>query len=235
MPVFDEAACIEQTLREVREVLERMPGKRVELIAVDDGSGDDTPRLLRAAAAQWPALRVLRQEPNAGQSRAFRSGFDAARGAVIVTLDADGQNDPADIPALLERLATCDCCCGYRHTRRDTWAKRAGSRLANRVRNLVLGEAIIDTGCSLKAFRAELTRELGAWDGMHRFLPALFAMQGARIEQVPVNHRPRAGGRSKYTNLGRLKKTVADLLGVCWLRSRHRPCTVRELSADAVH
>ena len=138
-------------------------------------------------------------------------------------MDADGQNDPSDIPALVAKLDSCDLCCGYRVRRRDTWSKRFGSRLANAVRNRFLHEKIRDTGCTLKAFRADFARALPMqFRGMHRFLPALLAMGGARIEEIPVNHRPRAAGQSKYTNWGRLKETLWDLWAVRWMQKRHR-------------
>lgn len=220
LPVYNEAACIERTLRELIETLSGCD-RPWEIVAVDDGSGDETPVILDRMAAEVSGLRIVRLRRNAGQSAAMSVGFRAAAGDVLVTMDADGQNDPADIPRLLEALSSCDCCCGYRRERRDSWSKRWGSRLANRIRNRVLREDIIDTGCTLKAFKAELVEGLWAWNGMHRFLPSLFAMRGARIRQIPVHHRPRAAGVSKYTNLGRLKTTLADLLAVRWMRKRN--------------
>ena len=229
LPVYQEEACIEPVLRELLAVLrDRLDGRGFEVLAVDDGSRDGTPALLRSLRAEFPELRVLTLARNAGQSAAFGAGFHAARADVLVTLDADGQNDPADIPALLAALEGCDAVCGIRARRRDTWSKRLGSRLANRVRNAVLREEVADTGCALKAFRRALVADLPVWNGMHRFFPTWFAFQGAVIRQIPVNHRPRRAGTSKYTNLGRLWRTLRDLRGMAWLRSRMVRYEVRE-------
>jgi dolichol-phosphate mannosyltransferase len=173
---------------------------------------------------------LIQLTPNSGQSAAFGVGFQYAKHPIIVTMDADGQNDPADIPLLLDGLEDADVCCGYRHNRQDTASKRLASRIGNRIRNAFLGSDIIDTGCSLKAFRADFVRHLTMHDGMHRFLPNLCAMQGARINQIPVNHRPRTSGVSKYTNFGRLLKTVPDLLAVRWMKTRTRRFQSKEIS-----
>ena len=225
VPVYNEEAVVEATLRETAGVLRQTPF-RFEILAIDDGSADATPWRLQLLRKEIAELRILTLRPNSGQSAAFGAGFRHARGAIIVTMDADGQNDPADIPQLVDALREADACCGYRAVRRDTLGKRWGSWIANRVRNLALGEAVVDTGCSLKAFRAELVQDVQMWRGMHRFLPSIFLMQGARLKQVPVHHRPRAGGRSKYTNWGRLKETIWDLWAVRWMKKRHRPFRV---------
>ena len=228
LPVFNEEDCIAAVVREVADALRRL-GRPFEIIAVDDGSTDGTAARLRALRADLPELRLLRLAANSGQSAALGAGFRAARGGIFVTLDADGQNDPADIPALVARLDSCDLCCGYRVSRQDTWSKRLGSRLANAVRNRALRERIRDTGCTLKAFRSEWADALPMqFRGMHRFLPALMAMAGARIAELPVNHRPRAAGRSKYTNWGRLKETLWDLQAVRWMQKRHRSIRAEE-------
>ncbi len=229
LPVYNEAECIVGVLDELFGVLNALHAIRHEVIAVDDGSIDATPALLRQAACRHAALRILRLEPNAGQSAAMGAAFRAARGAIVVTLDADGQNDPADIPRLLESLKDCDVCCGHRRNRRDTAAKRIGSRLANRFRRRVLNDDIIDTGCTLKAFRTWVVRDLTMWQGMHRFLPLLARMRGARINQIAVNHRPRAGGVSKYTNFSRLCQTIWDLWAVRWMQKRNPRFTVTEV------
>lgn len=229
IPVFNEEACIEGTVRELMGVLAGLP-ETAEVLAVDDGSADRTPDLLSALQSEFPCLRVLRLDANSGQSAALGAGFRYARGERIVTMDADGQNDPADIPALLGGLGEADVCCGYRRVRRDSAAKRLGSRLANTVRRAVLRDEAVDTGCTLKAFKAWTVRDLPMdLKGMHRFLPALVRMRGARVAQKPVRHRPRAGGRSKYTNLGRLGRTIADLWAVRWMQKRHVGGDVREL------
>ena len=225
VPVFNEAECVSGVLAELAEALTRGLPAPFEIIVVDDGSSDNTLELARACAARFPGVfRILRHTQNVGQSFAFHTGFRAARGATVVTLDGDGQNVPDDIPRVVaaHREKGCDCCCGYRAQRKDTFWKRLGSRMANGVRNRVLGEAIIDTGCSVKAFKREYVQGLQAWNGMHRFFASLVMMQGGRVEQIPVSHRPRAAGKSKYTNWARLKKTVFDLRAVKWLKSRSK-------------
>jgi glycosyltransferase involved in cell wall biosynthesis len=220
MPAFNEADSIERVVVEVAEAVGIDVTRSYELLVIDDGSTDDTPGILRQLQARIHPLRVLTLAVNSGQSAAFAAGFDHARGRMFVTMDADGQNDPADIPRLLEHMETHGCCCGYRESRQDRWSRRVGSRLANAVRNWALGESIIDTGCSLKAVHAPYARGLQAWHGMHRFFPTLFGMRGASIHQIPVHHRPRLAGRSKYTNWGRLQRTIWDLMAVRWLKSR---------------
>ena len=228
LPAYNEEACIEAVVREAAAVLLGL-GRPFEILVVDDGSTDATPARLKALRAELPELRLLRLLKNSGQSAALGAAFRAARGEIFITLDADGQNDPADIPTLVARLDSCDLCCGYRAKRQDTWSKRYGSRLANFVRNRTLRETIRDTGCTLKAFRAEWARPLPMqFRGLHRFLPALMAMAGARIEETPVNHRPRAAGQSKYTNWGRLKETLWDLYAVRWMQKRYRAIRTEE-------
>lgn len=220
LPVYNEALCIREVLEEILQT----PGlKEAEVIAVNDGSTDGTLELLQQAAAAEPRIRVVDLGNNCGQSIAFLAGFRAARAEVLVTMDADGQNDPADIPRLLQELEGKDCVLGYRENRKDTWSKRWGSRIANAVRSRILRDGVRDTGCAVKVFRASLARDLVPWNGIHRFFPAFFLMEGAVLHQVPVNHRPRSAGTSKYTNLGRLKRTIRDLFGVRWLQSRYVP------------
>ena len=228
LPVYNEQECIQPVLRELDRVLQTL-GQSYEIIAVDDGSTDQTPAILARLKSEWPHLRILRLSLNSGQSAAMGAGFQMARGKILITLDADGQNDPAEIPRLLRELEHADVCCGYRLNRQDTAAKRYGSRLANAIRNSTLKENIIDTGCTLKAFKSEFVRNLPMeLKGMHRFLPALVRMRGARIAQIGVRHRSRSAGQSKYTNLKRLRETVGDLRAVCWMQSRFKQFTVEE-------
>ncbi len=204
----------------------------VELIFVDDGSADDTAARLARLRRGEPRLRLLRHDRRAGQSAAIRSGVKAARAAWIVTLDGDGQNDPADIPRLVAAAAEAPhppvLVGGLRTRRHDRWSRRAGSRLANAVRGRMLGDRCPDTGCSLKLFRRDPFLELPYFDGMHRFLPALFALGGEPVLYLPVNHRPRLHGRTKYGNLRRGLVGIVDLLGVRWLQSRTAAVDARE-------
>lgn len=222
IPVYNEELSIGPVLDEVIEVMKHQPHP-YEVLVVDDGSTDTTAAILKDFSQRYPVARVFTIIPNSGQSAAFGVGFAECRHALVVLMDGDGQNDPHDIPMLLAALSDCDACCGYRATRRDTLSKRLGSRIANRVRQYFLHDGIRDTGCSLKAVKVEFLRNIPMqFRGMHRFLPALWLMQGARIKQRPVAHRPRAAGHSKYTNLGRLKETIWDLWAVRWMQKRHR-------------
>lgn len=229
IPAYNEDASLAAIVRETACVLHGL-GRSFEILVVDDGSSDWTPRCLNDLGVEVAELRAVRLADNSGQSAALAAAFLHARGRIFVILDADGQNDPSDIPALVARLDSCDLCCGYRAQRRDTWSKRWGSRLANAVRNRVLHDHIRDTGCSLKAFHAQWACYLPMqYRGMHRFIPALLAMVGARIEEIPVHHRPRTAGQSKYTNIGRLKETLRDLWAVHWMQTRCRPLQTEPL------
>ena len=228
VPVKDEAGNVGPLAREIAAAL---AAEAHEIIFVDDGSGDATPTELKALKAEIPTLRVLRHARNLGQSRAIRSGVMAARGAVIATLDGDGQNDPADIPKLLVLLRSdpgLAMVSGVRVKRRDKASRKLASRLGNGLRNAMLGDGASDTGCGLKAFHREMFLGLPYFDHMHRFLIALTQREGGRVAYVPVNHRPRLQGASKYTNFGRLLVSVQDLLGVRWLQRRHRGITRTE-------
>lgn len=222
VPVYNEAECVAPLCAELYAVLPGL-GRSFEVILVDDGSSDDTPELLAAEKQRRDSLRVLRLRKNCGQSAALSCGFDHARGQVVITLDADLQNDPADIPLLLAKLDSgeCDAVCGWRQKRRDTWLRRASSKIANGVRNKLSGETISDTGCSLKAYKTEFLRKIKMFKGMHRFLPTLLKMEGARVVEVPVGHRPRHAGEAKYGVWNRVFKSFRDLLAVRWMKRRH--------------
>jgi len=223
VPVFDEQGAAPALAREIATAF---AGEAFEILFVDDASGDATRAALTVLQTEIPQLRVLAHRRNAGQSRAIRTGVLAARGQVIVTLDGDGQNDPADAPglarALLAAPAGLGLIGGERRKRQDSAAKRWASRWANGVRRRLLDDQAVDTGCGLKAFRREAFLRLPYFDHLHRYLPALMLREGYGVAFRPVNHRPRRSGRSKYTNLGRLWAAVSDLLGVMWLRSRSR-------------
>jgi dolichol-phosphate mannosyltransferase len=219
IPAYNEAPNVEPCYRELLSVLEPMGGP-FEVIVVDDGSTDETFGVLARIADADPRLRVLRFKRNAGQTAALVAGFQAARGDVVVTMDADLQNDPRDIPALLAALPGCDAVCGWRVDRRDPWSKRIASRVANAVRRRLTGDGVHDTGCMLKAFRRAALAHLPPFRNMHRFLPALLQQAGFRVVEVPVRHRPRRAGQSKYGNWGRLWAGLADLWAVRWMARR---------------
>jgi len=223
VPVYDEEGAAPGLAREIAAAF---AGRAYELIFVDDASRDGVFAALQALAAEIPALRLVRHARNAGQSRAIRTGVAAARAQIVVTLDGDGQNDPADAPRLADLLAagppSLGLVGGLRVRRRDSAARRAASRIANGVRRRLLDDAAADTGCGLKAFRREAFLKLPYFDHMHRFLPALMLREGYEVRFEPVGHRPRRAGRSKYTNLGRLRASLLDLVGVVWLNRRAR-------------
>ncbi len=229
IPVFNEVECLPALLAEIRAALAAIPCP-YEVVLVDDGSSDGSSELLDREAAADPRLVPVHFVRNAGQTAAFAAGFEAARGRVIVTLDADGQNPPAEIPKLLDALVPgVDVVAGYRATRRDTAWRRLQSRIANRVRNRLSGETIRDTGCSLKAFEAHYLKRIPLFTGMHRFLPTLCRMAGAtRVVEVPVAHRERQGGVSKYGMWNRAFRAFVDLMAVRWMQKRWLRYEVRK-------
>jgi dolichol-phosphate mannosyltransferase len=236
VPVFNEAGNLLPLLEEIHATLETHGD--FEVIFVDDGSIDETPALLTAALADHARLRVLRHARRSGQSAALRSGVEAARGDWIVTLDGDGQNDPADIPVLLRQVREQGLTghwllAGWRTRRQDSGLKRLSSRLANGLRRRLLRDATPDTGCGLKLFPRATFLALPWFDHMHRFLPALVLCAGGRVISVPVSHRPRREGRSKYGVHNRLWVGLVDLCGVLWLQRRMRRVEVTELTARA--
>lgn len=219
VPVRNEAGNILPLIAEIRTALS---GRAFEIVYVDDGSTDASWAELAAAAAGG-GLHALRHRASCGQSAAIATGVRAARGRWIATLDGDGQNDPADIPALLGRAEAAGdavLVVGHRVSRKDSGVKRLSSRFANRLRAFLLGDATPDTGCGLKVFSRALFMELPRFDHMHRYLPALALRAGARVESVPVNHRPRLRGRSNYGVFDRLWVGLFDLVGVYWLMRR---------------
>ncbi len=231
VPVKDEADNI---LPLVGEIDAALTGRIAhEIVYVDDGSHDATRERLSEARARFPQLRVLRHAESCGQSAAIATGIRAARAPWIATLDGDGQNDPADIPALVARAREAGepvLVAGQRVKRRDSGLKRISSRLANRVRDWLLKDGVPDTGCGLKVFRRDDFLDLPYFDHIHRFLPALMIRLGRRVVLVPVNHRPRTRGTSKYGVLNRVFVGITDILGVRWLQRRHRrPSAVSEV------
>ncbi|MDB5427473.1 MAG: glycosyl transferase [Phenylobacterium sp.] len=223
VPVFDEEGAAPALAREIAAAFK---GRSYEMVFVDDASRDGTRAALKALSGEIPQLRVLAHRKNSGQSRAVRSGILGARGAIIVTLDGDGQNDPADAPRLVDALRAgppeLALVGGERVKRQDSYAKKVASRIGNGVRKRLLKDTANDTGCGLKAFRREAFLRLPYFDHIHRYLPALMQREGYLTAFRPVNHRHRQTGASKYTNLGRLWASLSDLFGVIWLQSRAR-------------
>jgi glycosyltransferase involved in cell wall biosynthesis len=219
VPVFNEEESIPILAREIAASLDPL-GLPYEVLWVDDGSTDRGPEVLRGLAAADPRARVLRLATNSGQSAAMAAGFRYARGEMLATLDADLQNDPADLPRLLAALDGCDVVCGVRARRRDSWVRRVSSRLANAVRNRATGEAVTDVGCTLRVYRRDLVTAVPMFTGMHRFLPTLLRLAGARVRELPVHHRPRLHGVAKYGIHNRLWRGIVDLMAVRWMQRR---------------
>jgi len=229
IPVRDEGAAIVALAAEIAQVFAALD-LSWEAVWVDDGSRDSTRVLLRGLACPQ---RFIAFEHSCGQSAALLAGVLAARGEWIAMLDGDGQNDPADLPRLLSkaRAESFDLINGIRSHRHDGWLRRLSSHIANRVRTWITGPSVSDTGCSTRMVRRAALLTLPRFDGMHRFLPTLVRMQGGRVGELSVNHRPRVGGRSKYGVFNRLFRGVRDLLGVRWLMVRQRPWHVVEESS----
>ncbi len=234
VPVKNEAPNVLPLIAEIESAL---TGRfAFEIVYVDDGSTDQTPTVLTQALAAHPTLRVFRHRTSCGQSQAIATGVRMARAGLIATLDGDGQNDPADIPALIEQWQSAEpsvqsglMIAGWRTKRKDTWARRLASRFANGLRARALGDNTPDTGCGTKLFPRDLFLDLPRFDHMHRYLPALVLRAGGTVRSVPVNHRPRREGHSNYGNLGRALVGLPDLLGVMWLMRRSRNPHVESL------
>lgn len=219
IPVYNEEENLPVLAAEIGEALEP-GGLSYEVIYVDDGSTDGSLDVLRRLASEDPRVRILKLSRNSGQSAALDAGFRLARGEVLATLDADLQNDPADIPRLLEVLPRCDVVCGVRRKRRDSWVRRISSRIANGVRNRLTHESVTDVGCTLRVYRRESVERIFMFTGMHRFLPTLLKLAGAEVLELPVNHRPRLHGVPKYNIRNRIWKALTDLFAVRWMQKR---------------
>jgi len=220
LPVYNERDNLEPLLTELAEVMAAI-GAPFEVLVVDDGSTDGGPAEVERLRARWPWLRLIRHRFNAGQSAAFLTGFARARGEIVITLDADGQNDPHDLPAMLARLeAGVDAVCGVREKRQDPWIRRVSSRIANAFRNLVTGDRVADAGCALRVMRRAALQEVVPFNGLHRFLPTVLRYQGYEVVEMPVNHRPRTRGQSKYGIRNRLWRGLVDCLAMRWYRAR---------------
>lgn len=219
LPVYNEADSLPILWEELNHALSQL-GRLAEIIFVDDGSTDRSTEVIRGLVARDARVRLIRFRVNAGLTAVFHAGFRAAKGRIVITMDSDLQSDPRDIGALLARLDNCDAVVGWRKDRRDPWTKRVSSRIANAIRNAVTRDRVRDSACSLRAMYRECLPALLPYQGMHRFMPTLLRMAGYRVVEVPVNHRPRRFGRSKYGVWNRAFRAFADLLAVRWMLAR---------------
>ncbi len=232
IPVYNEQDNLRKLMQEIDSALEPI-NVPYEVIFVDDGSKDNSLAVLKDISSTYPKARYISFAENRGQSAAFCAGFDEARAPRVATMDADLQNDPADLPAMLNLYNEGhEMTIGWRQKRKDVWIKRIASKVANAIRNRLTNETVQDTGCSLKIMNTEMVRAIPRFNGMHRFLPTLMKMQGASVAEMKVNHRPRYEGESKYGTLDRAIAGGYDLLGVRWLLGRHFSYSVKERSGD---
>ena len=227
IPVFNEEENLQRLYGEITAVATQL-GYSYQILFVDDGSTDRSLTVIQELASLHPAVAYLAFARNAGQSAALYAGFQHADGDVIITLDADLQNDPADIPAMLRYYGDFDMINGWRINRQDSLSKKIGSRIGNFVRNQLTWESIHDTGCSLKVMNAQMLKRIKMYKGLHRFLPTLMRSEGARVIEVKVNHRPRLHGVSKYTNLQRGVEGFYDVIAVRWMIKRQLKIEIGE-------
>ena len=220
VPVYNEEANLPILIPKLTEVLEPL-GRPYEMIFVDDGSTDRSRELLKEKASQHPQIHVLGFRKNCGETAAGAAGLKEARGEVVITIDADLQNDPRDIPTMLEYLKEYDMVTGWRQKRDDPWVKQITSKIANKIRNWLSGETIQDSGCTFRAYKRECLQNLKLYKGMHRFMPTLVKMEGFRVIEIPIAHHPREFGVSKYTTWNRMWRAFVDLLAVKWMKNRH--------------
>ena len=228
IPAYNEEQNVTALLKRITEVFEPFE-RSFEVVIVDDGSTDKTLELLQEHKQSKSWLRVITFDRNYGQTCAMAAGFKAARGAIIATLDADLQNDPMEIPRLIEMLNECDAVVGWRLKRQDPWLRRVSTRIANNVRNKLSGESIHDSACSLKVYKRACLEGLTLYKGMHRFMPTLVKMRGFKVMEVPVSHHPRYAGKAKYGVWNRMFRAFVDLLAVRWMKKRHLIYHAREL------
>ncbi|MBI5117332.1 glycosyltransferase family 2 protein [Candidatus Poribacteria bacterium] len=220
IPAYNEAECLRPLTDEVLGVMRGL-GQEFEILFVDDGSSDGTRELMRQLAKEHSEVHFVGFKKNRGQTSAMAAGFKHAKGDIIVTLDADMQNDPRDIPRLMEKLDRYDVVCGWRKKRHDSLLRKVSSRIANYVRNKLSNEEVVDVGCSLKVYKRKCVDDLKLFEGMHRFLPTLVKLAGYTVVEVPVNHRPRKLGTSKYGVWNRVFRAFGDLLAVRWMKKRY--------------
>ncbi len=220
IPLYNEEYNLPLLTQEVIAVASDLKEK-FEVLFIDDGSTDKSLQILKNLRDKYPQIRIISFKHNCGQSAAFDCGFRAAKGDIIATLDADLQNDPKDIPKMIEKLKDCDMVYGWRKKRKDPLLKLISSKIANFIRNAVSGENIKDVGCSLKVYKKKCLNNLKLYNGMHRFLPTLIKFEGFKICEVEVSHRPRKYGKSKYNTRKRLIWPFLDLLAVTWMKKRY--------------
>jgi len=229
IPCYNEESNVVPLVEELTEVLEGL-NRRYEILYVDDGSTDSSVDRIRKVQARRPKVRLVRHRMNSGESASEVTGFRHARGSTIITIDADLQNDPRDIPILLEHLSEADVVCGVRRHREDDRVKRVSSKIANGFRNIVTGDHVSDAGCTFRALKREVTYDLPVFNGLHRFLPTLARYQGFTVAEVPVNHRPRQSGKSKYGIGNRMWRGILDCVVMRWFK--HRCVTSRRVAEE---
>ena len=220
VPVYNEEKNLPLLIPQLVEVLQPLE-KSYEMIFVDDGSTDKSRKILKEMASQYPEIRMIGFKKNCGETAAGAAGLKEARGEIVITIDADLQNDPKDIPTMLGYLKEYDMVTGWRQKRDDPWIKRITSKIANKIRNGLSGEIIQDSGCTFRAYKRECLQNLKLYKGMHRFMPTLVKMEGYRVIEIPIAHHPRKFGVSKYTTWNRMWRAFVDLLAVRWMKSRH--------------
>ena len=229
-PAYNERECLGQLCRALNETLGSM-GRSYEIIIADDGSTDDSLAILKGLKSEIPQLRVLSLMRRSGQTAAMEAGFRAAKGRYVVSIDADLQNDPADIPAMIELLDAdkADMITGHRHKRQDSWLRKFSTRVANGVRNWLTHETIADSACSLKAYKREIIPKVKLFDGLHRFMPTVVKMNGFRVLEIPVNHRPRTLGTAKYGMWNRVFRALRATFAIRWMQRHSLVYEVKEL------
>ena len=233
IPVYNEEENLQPLFDDIKNVTEKV-SLPFEIIFIDDASTDNSLNIMKSMETDFDYIKHISFNKNCGQSAALYAGFLYSTGDVIITMDADLQNDPHDIPNMLEYYGQYDVVNGWRADRQDSHGKKIGSFIGNSVRNMLTNESIHDTGCSLKIMRASLVRRLKFFRGLHRFIPTLLKLEGASVIEVKVNHRPRKHGQSKYSNLSRAFSGFYDLLAVRWMINRHINISVKESNIDNV-
>ncbi|MCB1180832.1 MAG: glycosyltransferase family 2 protein [Chlamydiia bacterium] len=227
IPLKNEEENIKVLIEEIESVMKKI-GSPFEVICIDDGSDDQTLTVLKGLATHRPFLRIVCFVKNFGQSSAFAAGFAKASGEFVITLDGDRQNNPADIPLLIAKIDEADLVCGWRVDRRDHWRKKVISKMANQIRGRLCKDGMHDTGCSLKLYRKSALDNIKLYHGMHRFLPALFLLEGYKVREVAVSHRERTKGTTKYNFLNRSIGPIIDMFVVRWMRKKRLKYTIRE-------